>query len=316
MFTSKQYVHHHRSQWQRGREREKNRESQNFKSALGEKKPRASYNICISISYAACRILFPPHFYPPCTLSSTLHPLSNANTIHFEYFRGAKRVAQIVWNNHENVYMSDVFFSFCLPFFLVFVLHFWRALKYAAPKNIWHYVFANLITPPHEKRWNENEKLTPTQLDSASCSFTIYPSLSLSLSVSLEAPCSLSVWSLLACKLHWLPRCTFLSFLSAASPSLSFCFSSAFASLLCSLLTHLICLHFVWHFALVISSSFLLTLPNANRLYFSTFFLPLSLYLSCCLLFACHSLSHCQPFFYISNTWRIYVPSLSGIGAG
>lgn len=26
---------------------------------FGEKKPRASYNICISISYAACRILFP-----------------------------------------------------------------------------------------------------------------------------------------------------------------------------------------------------------------------------------------------------------------
>lgn len=146
--------------------------------------------------------------------------------------------------------------------------------------------------------------------------------------LSLSTPLSLSLSQYL---LRRLARCLFevclhvnctdyhaaLFFLSFLLPvPLSFFFSSAFASLLCSLLTHLICLHFVWHFALVISSSFLLTLPNANRLYFSTFFLPLSLYLSCCLLFACHSLSHCQPFFYISNTWRIYVPSLSGIGAG
>lgn len=67
----------------------------------------------------------------------------------------------------------------------------------------------------------------------------------------------------------------FLSFLLPLP--LSFLFSSAFASLLCSLLTHLICLHFVWHFALDISSSFLLTLPNANRLYFSTFSLSRSI---------------------------------------
>lgn len=102
--------------------------------------------------------------------------------------------------------------------------------------------------------------------------------------LSLSTPLSLSLSQYL---LRRLARCLFevclhvnctdyhaaLFFLSFLLPvPLSFFFSSAFASLLCSLLTHLICLHFVWHFALVISSSFLLTLPNANRLYFSTFF--------------------------------------------
>lgn len=62
-------------------------------------------------------------------------------------------------------------------------------------------------------------------------SFSFFP-LSLSLSLDLEAPCSLSVWSLLACKLHWLPRCTFLSFFPTASlpvsPSLFLRFATLF----------------------------------------------------------------------------------------
>lgn len=204
-------------------------------------------------------------------------------------------------------------FFFCLLgfFLLVFALHFWRALKYAAPKNIWHYVFANLITLPHEKRWNENEKLTPTQLDSASHSFTLF----LCLSLDLEAPCSLSVWSLLACKLHWLPRCTFLSFFPTASLSFSFPLSLRFTTLF-----------FAYSFDLL---AFCLALCARHFFVFSTYFtqcksplfqhffsVSVSVSVSlCCLLLACLSLSHCQPLFYISNTWRIYVPSfLSGIG--
>lgn len=139
-------------------------------------------------------------------------------------------------------------------------------------------------------------------------------SLSSSLFLSLEAPCSLSVWSLLACKLHWLPRCTFLSFFPTASLSFSFPLSLRFATLF-----------FAYSFDLL---AFCLALCARHFFVFSTYFtqcksplfqhffsVSVSVYLSCCLLLACLSLSHCQPLFYISNTWRIYVPSsLSGIG--
>lgn len=135
-------------------------------------------------------------------------------------------------------------------------------------------------------------------------------SFSVSLSLDLEAPCSLSVWSLLACKLHWLPRCTFLSFFPTAS---LFLLLPSFATLF-----------FAYSFDLL---AFCLALCARHFFVFSTYFtqcksplfqhfFSVSVSVSlCCLLLACLSLSHCQPLFYISNTWRIYVPScLSGIG--
>lgn len=138
-------------------------------------------------------------------------------------------------------------------------------------------------------------------------------SFSVSLSLDLEAPCSLSVWSLLACKLHWLPRCTFFSFFPTASLSFSFPLSLRFATLF-----------FAYSFDLL---AFCLALCARHFFVFSTYFtqcksplfqhfFSVSVSVSlCCLLLACLSLSHCQPLFYISNTWRIYVPSfLSGIG--
>lgn len=119
MFTSKQYVHHHRSQWKRrGKERAGGSEERKSKLQVS---PSERRNLALRTTFAyRFHMRHVESFSQPHPLRPSpwlLHPLSNANTIHFEYFRGAKRVAQIVWNNHENVYMSDVFF---LPFWVFF----------------------------------------------------------------------------------------------------------------------------------------------------------------------------------------------------
>lgn len=192
------------------------------------------------------------------------------------------------------------FLSFFYVFFWLFWLHFWRALKYAAPKNIWHYVFANLITLPlldYLTQRRESERGRERGI------------LTTSLPFPLEAtPCSLSVWSLLACKLHWLPRCTFLSFLlnlsiSPSPPSYSLSHQPRFATLF-----------FAYSFDLL---AFCLALCARHFFFaFSTyltqcksFLFSHSLYLSFVLCLAVYCLPACLYSF--SNTWRIYVPSLN-----
>lgn len=129
-------------------------------------------------------------------------------------------------------------------------------------------------TPPWKKmKWKWKTDANTTWL-----SVPFFHSLSLSLSLDLEGPCSLSVWSLLACKLHWLPRCTFLSFFPTASlPSLRY-------FVLCLL---------IW-FACILSgtlrSSFLRVfylLYPMQIAFISALFLSLCLYLSLLLSIAC-----------------------------
>lgn len=129
MFTSKQYVHHHRKGSRETPRAQPTFPHLNYRSSY-LREPRTTFAYRFHMRQYTAALPPSPCPFPllvPFRVQMQIQSILNI-------FLGAR--SQIVWNNHENVYMSAclLLLAVCRLPFAGGLLHFWRALKYAAPK--------------------------------------------------------------------------------------------------------------------------------------------------------------------------------------